>query len=408
MLTTRTHLLVSTSCLAAVLSTSCAEPVSVEDPVPSASVLSTSRTAAASSTTSNSSTHSSAPTPTCAALAASLTMPQRVGQLLMVGVSSGGLTTRDRGVLAKSQAGSVIFLGNSRAGATQIRRLTRSARAATATPRKIRTLLAVDQEGGKVQRLRGRGFSTMPSALQQAKMSNTKLAQNARVWGRQLKAVGIDADLAPVADVVPRHLVSVNQPIGVLKRGYGPDPSVVARKAGAFVRGMDRAGVATSAKHYPGLGRVRGNTDFSSKVVDSTTTRADASLRGFSGAISARVDMVMASSAYYAKIDRNRRAVFSPIVLQQMLRGDQRFKGVIISDDLSARAVLDLAPGERAVRFLRAGGDLIIVGDPRSVSAMTSAIVTRAKLSRQFAAGVTARATRVLALKARRGLAHCR
>jgi beta-N-acetylhexosaminidase len=343
----------------------------------------------------------------CAKLAASLTLHQRVGQLLMVGVSSGGLSSRDKRVLAKHQVGSVIFLGNSRAGATRIRRLTRSARAATPRPRQIRTLLAVDQEGGTVQRLRGSGFSTIPSASRQAKMSDARLASSARTWARQLKAVGIDADLAPVADVVPASLVAVNKPIGVLKRGYGPNPYVVARKAGAFVRGMDRAGVASSTKHFPGLGRVRGNTDFTARVVDSSTTRTDPALRGFAGAISAGVDMVMVSSAYYAKIDRNRRAVFSPTVMQQMLRRNLEFGGVIISDDLSARAVLDLSPGQRSVRFLAAGGDLIIVGNAASVSAMTSAVVAQARRSKTFSAAVTAKTARVLTMKARRGLAPC-
>lgn len=345
--------------------------------------------------------------PSCAQLAASLTLRQQVGQLLMVGVSSTGLSARDKRVLAQHQVGSVIFLGNSRAGVTRIRRLTQSTRAATPRPRQIRTLLAVDQEGGKVQRLRGAGFSSIPTANGQAKLSDAQLARSARTWGRQLKAAGIDADLAPVADVVPRSLVSVNKPIGVLKRGYGPDAAVVARKTGAFVRGMDRAGIATSTKHFPGLGRVRGNTDFTARVVDATTTRTDPALRSFSGALSAGVDMVMVSSAYYTKIDRNRRAVFSPVVMQQMLRRDRHFAGVIISDDLSAKAVLDLTPGQRSVRFLAAGGDLIIVGNAGSVSAMTSAIVAQAKRSKPFAAEVTAKTRRVLAMKARRGLARC-
>ena len=325
----------------------------------------------------------------------------------MLGVRSSGLTARDRPVLTQGQIGSVIFLGNSRAGAASVRRLTRQVRLAAPRPHRIATMLTVDQEGGTVQRQRGPGFSTIPSAVQQGRMTNTQLAGRAKTWGRQLKAAGIDADLAPVADVVPRGFASVNQPIGVLRRGFSSSPYVVARKAGAFVRGMERAGIATSVKHFPGLGRVRGNTDVESHVVDHTTTRHDAALQGFAGAVDARVDMVMVSTAYYAKIDPLRRAAFSPIVIDQMVRHDQGFKGVVISDDLSAAAVRDLKPSQRALRFLRAGGDLMIVGNPVSVPSMSRAIATEATRSPAFAATVKDKATRVLAMKARHGLARC-
>lgn len=325
----------------------------------------------------------------------------------MVGVSSAGVSSLDARVLGRGQAGSVIFLGNSRAGAAAVRRLGRHVRAVTPTPHHISTMLTVDQEGGLVQRLRGPGFSTIPSAQRQARLTNTQLARDAKIWGRQLKAAGIDADLAPVADVVATKFAPVNQPIGRLKRGYGPSPFVVARKVGAFARGMDRAGIATAVKHFPGLGRVRGNTDFVAHVVDSTTRRHDPALQGFAGAVSGRVDMVMVSTAYYAKIDPTRRAAFSPTVIGGMIRHDLGFSGVVISDDLSARAVQALTPGARALRFLGAGGDLIIVGNPRSVSSMITAVVAEAGRSRLFADSITTKTTRVLAMKARRGLVRC-
>jgi beta-N-acetylhexosaminidase len=317
------------------------------------------------------------------------------------------MTASNARVLAKSNAGSVIFLGNSRAGAASVRRLVARVRSATPTPQKVRTMVTVDQEGGTVQRLRGPGFETIPSARRQASSSNSKLRRDAKRWGRQLKAAGIDADLAPVADVVPTSMVPVNQPIGRLDRGYGPNPKVVALKAGAFVRGMDEAGIATAVKHFPGLGRVRGNTDFVSRVVDNQTKRRSADLQGFGGAVSARVDMVMVSSAYYTKIDPTRRAAFSPTIINQMIRSDLKFGGVVISDDLSARAVQDLTPGRRALLFLQAGGDLVIVGNPKSAAAMTSAVIAEAKRSPRFAATVQTKVARVLAMKARRGLASC-
>ena len=218
---------------------------------------------------------------------------------------------------------------------------------------------------------------------------------------------GIHANLAPVADVVPADLELLNAPIGQLGRGYGASPKVVAAKTSAFIEGMDRADVATAVKHFPGLGRVRGNTDFARRVTDQTTRRNDPALRGFQASVDAGVDMVMLSSAYYSKIDPQHRAAFSPVIIDTLLRGDLDFDGVVISDDLSAAAMSDLTPGERATRFVRAGGDLAIIGDPAEAAATTGAL-RRAAEDESFAERVRESATRVVAMKAARDLAECR
>ncbi|MET0693609.1 MAG: glycoside hydrolase family 3 N-terminal domain-containing protein [Propionibacteriaceae bacterium] len=334
-------------------------------------------------------------------------MSQQVGQLFMVGISSGGLGRGDADVLSDGEVGSVIFLGNSTAGADRVARLVTSVRAVTATPRGIETMLTVDQEGGQVQRLKGSGFDRIPSAQRQAQLSDGRLRDDAETWGKQLKKVGIDADLAPVADVVPKSFERVNQPIGLLDRGYGPDAEVVADKVSAFIAGMDEAGIATSVKHFPGLGQVRGNTDFSSRVVDRSTTRHDADLAGFAAGVKDGTDMVMVSTAFYDRIDPDHRAAFSKKIITTMVRGDLGFNGVVISDDLAARAVRDLSPGQRALQFLGAGGDLAIVGDPDLADDMISAVTSRARSDRDFAADVRTKATRVVEMKHRRGLADC-
>ena len=268
-------------------------------------------------------------------------------------------------------------------------------------------MLAADQEGGLVQRLKGPGFARIPSARVQAKQSDAELRRNAYDWGRQLKEAGIDANLAPVADVVPMSMILVNKPIGQLRRGYGPSPERVAAKVTAFTKGMDRAGVATAVKHFPGLGRVRGNTDFVSRVVDTKTTRDDAALAGFSAAIDAGADMVMVSSAFYNKIDDDHRAAFSTLIMEEMLRKDLGFSGVVISDDLAAAAMHVLPPEQRARRFIRAGGDLLIVGEAKLATPMAEAIKREASDNPAFEKRVTNSAVRVVAMKQRRGLAEC-
>lgn len=346
--------------------------------------------------------------PSCAELAARLSVTEQIGQLLMVAIPSTGLGARTEATVSRTRAGSVILLGNSRLGRAGTRSVVSEARSAMEQPRGARGLVAVDQEGGTVQRLQGRGFDRIPSAQVQAELSDRELSQAAAGWGRQLEAVGIDANLAPVADVVPTEMARRNAPIGALDRGYGADPSAVAKHVVAFDDGMRHAGIATAIKHFPGLGRVRGNTDFSARVVDSVTTRQDPGLAGFAAAVEAGVPMVMMSSAVYSKIDAKQQAVFSETVITEMLRDGLDFGGVVISDDLSAEAVRDVKPGLRAVRFVQAGGDLVIVGDPAEAAPMVRSLETKADRDPAFADQIRLSAARVLALKAGQGRADCR
>jgi beta-N-acetylhexosaminidase len=142
-------------------------------------------------------------------------------------------------------------------------------------------------------------------------------------------------------------------------------------------------------------------------VTDDVTTRHDRRLAGFRAGIRSGVDMVMVSSAVYTKIDPNRPATFSRTVLDGMIRGDLGFGGVIISDDLDGKALNGVAVRHRALRFIRAGGDLSIVGQPADVEPMVDAVRQEAADDPGLRAQVRQAATRVLIMKARHGLADC-
>lgn len=345
-------------------------------------------------------------TTTCSVQAAALGDAQVAGQLLMISVSSSGLSSATAATIDKRQIGAVFLLDNSKAGVSETRRLANKIHALDGGRTHI--VLAADQEGGLVQRLQGAGFSRMPNALTQSTYSTSRLKGDATTWGKQLESAGIDLDLAPVADVVPTNLQSFNQPIGVLHRGYGPYPSVVSSHVVAFASGMQKAGRATSVKHFPGLGRVRGNTDFDSGVTDSITTTTDAYLSPFKAAVDAGVPAVMISLAIYTKIDKRQPAVFSHPIVTDLLRGKLGFDGVIVSDDLgAAEQVADVRPGDRALRFIRAGGDLITVAGDTAASTMAAAIVAEMKADPAFAKIARGAAQRVLAMKHRYGLYPC-
>ncbi|MFZ1410735.1 MAG: glycoside hydrolase family 3 N-terminal domain-containing protein, partial [Micropruina sp.] len=257
------------------------------------------------------------------------------------------------------------------------------------------------------QRLQGPGFERIPSARDQARLTDAELTRRATRWGQQLRRAGVRYNLAPVADVVPAAWAGRNDPIGALGRGYGADPARVSAKVEAVRQGLEDAGVAASVKHFPGIGQVRGNTDFAASVVDRDTTADDLLLKPFREAARTGVDSIMVSTVVYRRIDPARPAVFSPTVID-ILRSDFGYDGVVISDDLGAAASMRTVPARlRALRFVRAGGDLTINAEPRLTAAMAEGLTTAAATDPALGERIAESAGRVLALKARLGLMEC-
>jgi beta-N-acetylhexosaminidase len=338
-----------------------------------------------------------------------MTMAQRVGQLFLVGIA-GDPDEELASAVEAYHFGSLLFAATSTVGAAEVRQMTGAVQAlasARATAR-VRFFIAANQEGGEVQQLQGDGFAAMPSALAQGALSPAALRQQAAAWGRELRRAGVNLNLAPVMDVVPAGTASQNQPIGMLDREFGDNPGTVADHGVAFIRGMRQAGIATTAKHFPGLGRVRGNTDFTANVVDTVTGPDDPYLRTYQAAIDAGVPFVMVALATYTRIDPRHLAVFSSRVMRGMLRDQMRFHGVIISDDLGAAvAVASIPPEDRALGFLAAGGDMITSESLPAAAAMAAAVLGQADADPGFRSVVDAAAMHVLAAKQAYGLLPC-
>ena len=298
--------------------------------------------------------------------------------------------------------GSVILDGTS--GLSRDRTAAITSRLQSYAPEGLGLFIATDQEGGQVQRLRGPGFSRIPSALEQGAIAPAALRESARQWGSELHAAGVNVDLAPVLDTVPAGFGS-NPPIGDLDREYGHDPATVAGSGSAVSQGLAAAGVDATLKHFPGLGRVRYTTDTASRVLDTVTTRHDGYLAPFAAAVRSGAAFVMLSTAIYTRIDPARPAAFSPTIVTGMLRGDLGFRGVVMSDDLGAATqVSGLSPGARAVAFIAAGGDVVLTVDALQAPAMATAVLARARVDARFRAQVDAAALVVLQAKQARGL----
>jgi len=269
-----------------------------------------------------------------------------------------------------------------------------------------RPFVATDQEGGLVQIMRGPGFDDMPQAIEQGQLAPDVLAADATRWGRQLASVGVNVNLAPVLDTVPSAgFAPENAPIGVFGREYGYTPADVAGHGLAFARGMLASGVAPTAKHFPGLGRVTANTDVSSGVTDDITVRNDPYIQPFHDAVDAGVPWLMISNAYYPKIDPTNLAPFSSVIVHDMVRGDLGFTGVIVSDDIcDAVQVSGVPVAQRGVDFITAGGTLALCTNQSLLPQMYQGMVAAAQGDPAFAAQLDSAALLVLESKAASGL----
>jgi Beta-glucosidase-related glycosidases len=338
-----------------------------------------------------------------------LSPAQRVGQLLMIGLDGTSAASADDAQIARQHVGNVIYLGGW-TGSSRIRSTSKHLQSQASSPATggVPLLIAADQEGGSVQQLKGPGFTPLVSALQQGRMTAAKRIAYGKLIGGQLKAAGVNLNLAPVADTVSASMSASNAPIGKYAREYGHDPATVATSVTDIVHGLHSAGVGATVKHFPGLGRITGNTDVTTTgTTDTKTTRTDSYLKPFLAGMTAGAGAVMMSSARYDKLDPAERATFSSRIITDLLRGKLGWHGVVITDDMNAVAVQGVSTGQRAVRFVAAGGDIVLTGRADDAPTMTGALIARAKSDKKFAGQVEASTKRVLALKQRLGLLHC-
>ncbi len=335
---------------------------------------------------------------------ATMSLDERAGQLIMAPMFAGGNPADLSALISTRHVGSVVLIGNWNNGTAAAK--TAADALQSYAPSGNQLIVSTDQEGGQVQHLKGSGFDTMPSAVAQGQMSADTLRSSAKTWGGQLKQAGINIDLAPVLGTVQVKRSS-NAPIGALNRDFGLDSNGNAQHGIAFVEGMRDAGVGATVKHYPGLGAVTGNTDFTTEgILDTTTTLDDEEIGAFNTTIKqAKPAMVMMSLAPYQRIDSSAPAAFSSKIIDGTLRGSVGYDGVVISDSLSAAAVSGIATKDLGVRLVDAGGDLACIGDTSYVTPILDGIIARAQSDPAFAKKVTASATRVMTLKYQMGLA---
>lgn len=241
------------------------------------------------------------------------------------------------------------------ASPTQLKALTAALRATSSG----NLLMAIDQEGGRVSRLKpAQGF---PATRSQAAIGATGDPNEALAAGRSMGATmadaGIDFDLAPVVDV---DVNPANPAIGALDRSFSADPAVVAAMAEAEIRGLHEHGVRAAIKHFPGLGSASANTDFDD--VDVTRTWTDSELDPYRALFAAGVpDAVMTGHIVNDTLDPGVPASLSAATIDGLLRGQLGWTGVVMTDDLGAEAIAGHYERDEAIALaLEAGNDLLL------------------------------------------------
>src|SRR5881628_225319 len=278
-----------------------------------------------------------------------------VAQLFMVGLPGPTLDRATRAFLAEHPPGGVVLFKRNIRSAAQLRRLAEAIHAGGAG---VHPLVALDHEGGRVDRL-PRPFTHFPPAAMVGARRDPRLAEAVgRAMGRELRAVGIDLDFAPVLDVWsnPRNRV-----IG--DRAFGTDPARVARLGVALARGLGRAGVLACGKHFPGHGASAGDSHFVlPRVRRSRRALAALELVPFARAVAAGIPALMTAHIVYPALDPRRPATLSPAICRDLLRRRLGFRGVLFSDDLEMNAVAARStPARSAVAALGAGCDMLLV-----------------------------------------------
>jgi beta-N-acetylhexosaminidase len=286
-------------------------------------------------------------------------------------------------------AGAVLFRDNV-ADPAQLRQLTRALR--RSSPR-IEPLICVDQEGGAIRILPW--AEPERSAPEQQAWGTVR--EDSEAAARDLRAAGVSVTLAPVADV------PTVEGAATAERAFTTDPDAAAAAVAESVGGWHEGGVATTVKHFPGLGGATVNTDEGPAVIERTREQLDDDLMPFVTAIGVQTEFVMVGHATYPALDEENIASQSPAIVDGLLREELGFEGVAMTDSLEAAAVQAVSDVEEAAEAsARAGIDVILTTGQGSFTRVYRALLAAAQRDPAFRERVQASAARVLAAQSSR------
>lgn len=322
-------------------------------------------------------------------------MEEKVGQLMMVGFDGLRPPRHILRWLASGRIGGVYLFARNVDTPAQVKQLIADCRAAAKQP----ILVGIDQEGGAVARLR-KGFTESPGAMALGAGGDRQLAEDmAYMMGRELAALGINWNFAPVADIAHQQ---DNPSIGT--RSFGRDPQLVSELVAAQIRGYQRAGVAATAKHFPGLGNTVIDThDAPVRAAGSLNNLYQEDLTPFRAAIAADVGCIMLTHVIYDEWDAVRPATLSPRIVDGLLRDELGYDGAVCTDCMEMKAITDaFGAGESAALAIEAGVDMALFSHSRAAQeAAYEAVLASARSGRLSAELIDQSVRRIQKLKRR-------
>jgi beta-N-acetylhexosaminidase len=285
---------------------------------------------------------------------------KKVGQLLVVGIPDTRFDSEVLHAFVRMGVGGVILFKHNYESLEQLVALTNSIQK-NLIPTSYRgspVWIAADQEGGRVQRFKD-PFTVMPPQATWSALNSPKTCFEAGfILGKELRACGVNMNFAPVVDVIQTEAKAIGD------RSFSSDPQVVATMGSAVVRGIQKAGVVSVAKHFPGHGSVRPDSHEELPVSSKTIAELEEiDWIPFRRAIRSRVEGIMTAHILFDKIDPSRPATLSRKTLQECLRKELRFSKLIFSDDLEMGAIRNKYEiQDAAFLAVQAGCDQLIFG----------------------------------------------
>ncbi len=330
-------------------------------------------------------------------LATTPTLAQLIGQKLVVRMDGTTPSASLLGRIRRGEIGGVILFGANIATKSALIALARQLHQAAIAGGQPPLLIAVDQEGGSVKRIPWAPPTLSPPAMGRLGSTTTARSQGSQT-GLALKALGIDIDFAPVADVP----VSTSSFLYQQGRTWSFSASRTSALANAFSAGLRSGGVIPSMKHFPGLGLATLNTDLHMVSIRASRTALAPGLLPYHAAIAAGIPLIMLSNATYSAYDPYAAAGWSPALNTTLLRTTLGFRGVTITDGLDGSAASrGLTTAHVAYRAAKAGTDMLLVtGSEATSRGVYATLLTDARAGMIPLALLRASWTRIIALKA--------
>ncbi len=275
-----------------------------------------------------------------------------------------------RAIAREFDLGGVILFARNVEAPLQVAELAYDVKRLSAVP----PWVSVDQEGGRVQRLRA-PFTEWPPAASLGRRGDADLVERfGRALARELRSVGITLDYAPVLDV---HTNPDNPVIG--DRALSEDPGEVARLGAVLIRAVEAEGVAACGKHFPGHGDTSLDSHLELPVVEHEPARLqEVELRPFRAAVEAGAAAIMTAHVRYPAVDEASPATLSRTLVTDLLRGELGYDGLVVTDDMAMGAIAKhRAPAPAAIEAVRAGCDLVLLckPDPAAQAAVIESLI---------------------------------